>query len=249
MEWNSTLYDKKHDFVAEYGKGLLEFVPQNTEQAILDLGCGTGTLTVQLADLCDRIVGVDSSYSMIHKAKEQFNGIEFMVCDALALPFEKEFDVVFSNAVFHWISDHDALVKNVSKVLKPWGLLVCEFGAKGNIATIENAFARACASLEYGYEPKFNFPVAEDFGKLLEDNGFTIDTICDYDRPTALKDGKQGLANWMKQFFASELEEMPEHIQHIIFEKVEQSAGGTLWNGEEWVADYRRLRVIAHISL
>ena len=45
MEWNSTLYDKKHDFVAEYGKGLLEFVPQNTKQSILDLGCGTGALT------------------------------------------------------------------------------------------------------------------------------------------------------------------------------------------------------------
>ncbi len=51
MEWNSSLYDKKHDFVAGYGKGLLEFVPDNNEQTILDLGCGIGTLTVQLTDL------------------------------------------------------------------------------------------------------------------------------------------------------------------------------------------------------
>lgn len=248
MEWNSILYDKKHDFVTEYGKGLLEFVPLNTEQAILDLGCGTGALTVQLADLCDRIVGVDSSHNMIHKAKEQFSDIEFRVCDALALPFDKEFDVVFSNAVFHWISDHDALLKNVRKVLKPQGLLVCEFGAKGNIATIENAFARACGSLEYGYEPKFNFPMAEDFGKLLENNGFIIDTIYDYDRPTVLKDGEQGLVNWMKQFYAPELEVMPEQIQHMIFDKVEELTRNTLWNEKEWVADYRRLRAIAHIS-
>ncbi len=39
MEWNLALYDKKHDFVAEYGKGLLEFVPKNSGQVILDLGC------------------------------------------------------------------------------------------------------------------------------------------------------------------------------------------------------------------
>lgn len=72
MEWDSTLYNKKHDFVTEYGKELLEFVPKNDEQAILDLGCGTGMLTVQLADLCNKIVGIDSSQSMIDKAKVQF---------------------------------------------------------------------------------------------------------------------------------------------------------------------------------
>ncbi len=247
MEWNSTLYDKKHDFVAEYGKGLLESVPKNSGQAILDLGCGTGILTVWLADLCNKIIGVDNSQSMIDKAKEQFGNIEFMVCDALALPFENEFDVVFSNAVFHWISDHDALLKNIHKALKPQGLLVCEFGANGNIAAIENAFAKACNSLGYDYEPKFNFPAVEGFGKLLENNGFVIDRIYDYDRPTVLKDGEQGLVNWMKQFFASELSVMPEHIQVMVFEQVEELTRDILWNGEEWAADYRRLRAIAYI--
>ena len=166
MEWNSTLYDNKHDFVAEYGKGLLEFVPRNPKQSILDLGCGTGKLTAQLAELCNEIVGVDASQNMVDKAKEEFNNMEFKVCDALALPFEKEFDVVFSNAVFHWISDHDALLKSIHRALKPQGVLVCEFGASGNIATIENAFAKACNSLGYGYEAKFNFPAAENFGQL-----------------------------------------------------------------------------------
>lgn len=47
-EWNATMYDNKHDFVAEYGKGLLEYIPQNEKQSILDLGCGAETLTVQL---------------------------------------------------------------------------------------------------------------------------------------------------------------------------------------------------------
>ena len=247
MEWNSTLYDTSHDFVAEYGKGLLEFVPKKDEQIILDLGCGTGVLTGQLAELCNRIVGVDSSQSMIDKAKEQFNNIEFKVCDALALPFENEFDVVFSNAVFHWISDHDTLLKNIHKVLKAQGVLVCEFGANGNIATIEDAFVKACNSLGYDYEPKFNFPTVEDFGKLLENNGFVIDRIYDYDRPTVLKDNEQGLVNWMKQFFASELTVMPEYIQAIVFEKVEELTKDVLWNGAEWVADYRRLRAIARI--
>lgn len=247
MEWNSTLYDKKHDFVAEYGRGLLEFIPQNSKQSILDLGCGTGILTAQLADLCSKIVGVDSSLSMIGKAKEKFCNIDFRVCDALALPFEQEFDVVFSNAVFHWISDHNLLLKNIHNVLKPKGLLICEFGAKGNIAAIENTFVKSLSDFGYSYEPKFNFSTAEDFGKLLENNSFTIDKIYDYDRLTVLKDNKQGLSNWIKQFFASDLAAIPQKDQIGIFERIEESLKDILWNGNEWVADYRRLRVIAHI--
>lgn len=247
MKWDSSLYDSKHDFVTEYGKGLLEFVPKDDRQIILDLGCGTGTLTAQLSSLCNKVIGVDSSQNMIARAKEQFDNIEFMVCDALALHFEKEFDVVFSNAVFHWIDDHDLLLKNIHKILKPQGILVCEFGAYGNIVTIENAFVNACKEIGYDYKPKFNFPTTENFGKLLNKNGFIIDRIYDYDRPTPLKNDKKGLANWMKQFFASELETMPEDIKVIIIKKVEKFTRETLWNGHEWVADYRRLRAIAHV--
>lgn len=197
-EWNAILYDNKHNFVAEYGKGLLEFVPKNKNQSVLDLGCGTGTLTAQLANLAGIIIGVDSSKNMIEKAQNEYSDIKFMVCDALALPFENQFDVVFSNAVFHWIADHNVLLNNVYKVLKPEGLLVCEFGADGNIATIENAFMEVCRNSGYDYKPKFNFPTSECFADLLENNGFVIDKIYDCDRPTPLKDNERGLSNWMK---------------------------------------------------
>ena len=73
------------------------------------------------------------------------------------------------------------------------------------------------------------------------------DRIYDYDRPTVLKDNEQGLVNWMKQFFASELSVMPEYMQTVVFEQVEELTRDILWNKEEWVADYRRLRAIAHI--
>lgn len=248
MEWNSLLYDDKHDFVSEYGKGLLEFIPDNKEQSILDLGCGTGTLTAQLYNLCGKIIGVDSSSSMIDKAKKEYRNIEFMVCDALNLPFESEWDIVFSNAVFHWINDHNALLQNIHKVLKPQGMLICEFGANGNISTIENAFSEASNELGFEYNPKFNFPTVENFSKLLENNDFIIDKIYDYDRPTVLKDEEQGLVNWMRQFFSSEISIMPANTKAVVFERVEQLTKSSLWNGKEWVADYRRLRAIAHIK-
>ena len=74
-----------------------------------------------------------------------------------------------------------------------------------------------------------------------------IDEIYDYNRPTPLKDYERGLANWMKQIFASDLELMSEKVQYEIIKKVEGLTKNQLWNGDEWIADYRRLRAIAHI--
>lgn len=89
-----------------------------SESKILDLGCGIGTLTTQLTNFAGTVIGVDSSYDMIEKARSQFNNIEFIVGDALNLPFENEFDIVFSDAVFHWIENHDLLLKNIHRALK-----------------------------------------------------------------------------------------------------------------------------------
>ncbi|SFU40205.1 hypothetical protein SAMN05660328_101615 [Streptococcus gallolyticus] len=105
----------------------------------------------------------------------------------------------------------------------------------------------ACRDFGYDYKPKFNFPTSQEFADLLEKNKFVIEKIYDYDRPTPLKDKEKGLANWMRQFFASDLERIPEKAQNEIIEEADKLTKESLWNGKEWVADYRRLRVIAHL--
>jgi hypothetical protein len=139
------------------------------------------------------------------------------------------------------------LLKQVHKALKSNGLLICEFGANGNIASIEKAFMSACQDLGYQYMPRFNFPTVDVFSNLLQKNNFIVDKIYDYDRPTPLKENASGLANWMKQFYSFDLGLMPEKVQGEIIRKVEALTKEQLWNGNEWIADYRRLRVVAHI--
>lgn len=245
MDWNAGLYEDKHGFVAEYGKDLLEFVPPDRQQAILDLGCGTGTLTSELAARAGEVIGLDASPDMVAAARERYPEIVFITGDALDLPFENRFDVVFSNAVFHWLPDHDRLLKNIRRALKPGGRLVCEFGAKGNIAAVENAFARACGEQGLRYESRFTFPEADAFARLLQDNHFTPELVVAYDRPTVLQNGDQGLHNWLRQFFAAELQPLPETTQAALLTRVEELARPALWDGKAWVADYRRLRVVA----
>lgn len=243
MKWDADLYNNKHDFVAKYGEQLLEFIPDNTEK-ILDLGCGTGTLTSQLVKHCDYVRGVDGSEQMIQKAKANFPEIDFEVVDALKLPYEHEWDVVFSNSVFHWIFNHDLLLGNIHRALCPNGMLICEFGAERSVQVVENGFAEILTRKGYSYHTKFNFTSAKEFKKLLQKNGFSIIEVYEFDRPTHLKDGRKGLRNWMTQFYEKELEEFSSDEQKEILDFVE-NASEELWTGTEWVADYRRLRAIA----
>ena len=245
MKWDASAYDRRHGFVAEYGRALLELVPDDPALSVLDLGYGTGTLTVQLAANGRRVVGADSSPEMIERARAQYPGIDFRVCDALALPFDGEFGAVFSNAVFHWIGDHDALLQNIRRALKPGGLLICEFGAEGNVQTISDAFAWACAEQGLTVHSRFNMPSAEVFGRQLTDSGFIIDGLYAFDRPTPLS-GSDGLACWMKQFFAGELASLPGDVRPAVIARAEALARPALWDGARWIADYRRLRAVAH---
>ncbi|MDY4173518.1 MAG: class I SAM-dependent methyltransferase [Evtepia sp.] len=244
MEWDAKLYNDSQNFVAEYGKDLLEFVPAGTNK-ILDLGCGTGTLTRQLAERCHDVLGMDASDAMIQTAQKSYPQLKFAVADALELSDAQEWDIIFSNAVFHWISDHNLLLQKIHRALKPKGKLICEFGAHGNISIIENGFHCALQEIGMEYRSKFNFPTVEDFEDLLHQNGFVIEQIYDYDRPTPLKDGDQGLYHWAIQFFQSDLEKLSPEQKDIVLDGMKHKLRSKLWNGTCWVADYRRLRVVA----
>ena len=158
MDWNAEWYENKHGFVAEYGRELLSCVPENPDQSILDLGCGTGTLTHALLEKSASVTGLDSSPEMIAKARQLYPGMDFRVLDARLMPWRNRFDIVFSNAALHWIPDHGTLLNAVSRVLKPQGKLVCEFGARLNILRIREAFGQPWNAGASRTQRVFTFP-------------------------------------------------------------------------------------------
>lgn len=245
MKWNSELYNDKHGFVAEYGKALVEKVPNNKNQTILDLGCGTGSLTYELSKKCKKVIGIDSSSDMLEKAKSLYSEIEFYKIDALDIAFEDSFDIVFSNAVFHWIKNQKVLLTKIYTSLRSNGKLICEFGASGNIETIENSFAKITRKYGYTYQSNMYFPTKDEYKSLLESIGFNVQEITVYERPTPLDNEIYGLRNWIKQFLQRDLSKFPDNIQEKIIQDVEVDIKDKLWNGTNWVADYVRIQVIA----
>ena len=108
---------------------------------------------------------------MIEEAKKSYPHLEFATVDALKISYECEWDIIFSNAVFHWINDHNLLLQKIFRALKPNGKLICEFGAYGNISVIENGFNHAIQKMGMTYTSKFNFPMVSDFESLLTSMG------------------------------------------------------------------------------
>lgn len=243
--WDGQLYDRAQAFVSNYGLSLIELIPSGERLRILDLGCGTGDLSKSLHGLGHQVLGVDSSAEMVAQAQQKYPELDFAVVEAIALPYVGEFDIVFSNAVFHWINEQDQLLAGIRRALKVGGMLVAEFGAQGNIAKVQNAFEEALVDENRHYSSPFYFPSVEVYQAKLEEQGYQVASINDYDRPTPLPHGQAGLRQWVAQFFSKDFEALSSEAQDRVIARMEARLAPQCWQESTWVLDYRRLRLIA----
>ena len=247
QQWNANLYDTKHKFVSSLATETVELLSPKVGERILDIGCGTGHLTQNIANCGAEVLGVDSAETMILQARQNYPDLHFAVMDAINLEFTEEFDAVFSNAVLHWIKQPEKVIAGVWKSLKPGGRFVAEFGGKGNINSIQTALERAICQENSAFEKVSNpnyFPSIGEYSSLLEKQGFELTFATLFDRPTPL-DGESGMVNWLKMFRNSVLAAFSEDTQAKILANVEEQLRPTLYQNGTWFVDYRRLRVVA----
>lgn len=80
--WDAELYNAKHDFVWKYGLRLASLLDPRAGERILDLGCGTGHLTAQIAASGAHVTGVDRSPEMVAAARAAYPNLRFEIADA-----------------------------------------------------------------------------------------------------------------------------------------------------------------------
>lgn len=244
--WNTELYEAKHSFVWHFGESLIELLAPQPGQRILDLGCGTGHLTHKIAESGTDAVGLDASPEMIGQARQNFPKIKFTLQSATSMTFQEEFDAVFSNAALHWIPEADKVAAGISAALKPGGRLVAELGGKGNIGHIVTALTTL---LPLYYDRPFPdspnyFPSVSQYTSVLESNGLEVHFAQLFDRPTPLE-GESGMEDWLRQFKWFCFEPLsPESRKRALAEVIEHLRPA-LYRDGQWVADYRRLRIVA----
>jgi trans-aconitate methyltransferase len=246
-KWDAGLYDEKHSFVWKMAAGVVELLGPKPGEQILDIGCGTGHLTAQIANSGAIVTGIDRSPEMIRQARGSYPRLSFKVMDATALEFPEKFDAVFSNAALHWIKEPEKVVRGISAVLKPGGRFVAEFGGKGNVAALVAAAERAwgiCGLPEPMPNPWY-FPSVAVYSQLLESHRLEVTHAMLFDRPTPLEEGERGLRNWMEMFGESIMGNAPAGIREQLAAETERQARPALYRNGGWVMDYRRLRVVA----
>src|SRR5262249_7209600 len=188
--WNASFYDDKSAFVWKHGRGVVELLAPQPGERILDLGCGTGHLTNQIAEVGAEVVGMDISQSMIEEARRLYPRIRFEIADGVDFHFDQPFDAVFSNAAIHWMKDQPAVTRCIWNALKPGGRFVAEFGGKGNIRAIRTALTNAvnATGQTVSFEPFARYyPTIGEYAKLLEAQGFLVIFATHFERPTKLE--------------------------------------------------------------
>jgi trans-aconitate methyltransferase len=243
--WDPQAYGQNGAFVHGLAGGVVEWLDAQPGERLLDLGCGDGQLTARLAATGAHVQGVDASPQMVAAARAR--GISADEASAEALPYEDgAFDAVFSNAALHWVRDHDAMMTQVHRVLKPGGRFVAEMGGHGNVAAILIALIATLERHGLGnLESDVNYyPTPAAYTRRLEKHGFRVERIELIPRPTPL--AASGLEGWLKTFRAGVLEHVPEPLRdRVIAETCELAARGLRDEEGNWVADYVRLRFIA----
>jgi trans-aconitate 2-methyltransferase len=246
--WDPALYDSKHSFVWKYGLELIELLAPQRGERILDLGCGTGHLTNQIALSGAAVTGLDISEAMIAKARENYPDLEFVQADAADFRFAEPFDAVFSNAALHWIKRAEAVVECIARALQPGGRFVAEFGGKGNVAAIHTALQRALRALGLSKNEEWNpwyYPSVGEYASLLERHGLAVRSATLFDRPTPLEEGERGLRLWLAMFAEEALDPLSLSQREEVIHSVEEHLRPARFRDGAWVADYARIRVMA----
>ena len=133
MPWNPDLY---HKFQAERSVpfyDLLALVDIRANLKVVDLGCGSGELTRQLADKLpgSQVTGLDSSPQMLEKAASHAtSGLIFQQGDQAALT--GKWDLIFSNAALQWSENHEELISRLFVRLNPDGQIAVQVPSNHN---------------------------------------------------------------------------------------------------------------------
>ena len=238
FEFNPQHYIETSDPQQAWGERLINELNLEGHESILDLGCGDGRLTALLARQvrAGYVIGIDASQQMTAAARERHRlqtNVSFRTLDINHLCCENEFDVVFSNAALHWVHNHEQLMTNVHRALKPQGLIRFNYAGKGHCIGLISILTQTMAEPEFAplftdFRWPWHMATIKDTSELVTKAGFNQVKVWKENEEARFAD-QDTLIGWMDHLslvpFLAAIED-PQQTQrfrdHIVEHMIQQ---------------------------
>ncbi len=254
FEFSGSQYEKASAHQTQWGQELMSLLSLSGTESILDLGCGDGRLTQQLAQLVPHgnVLGIDASAGMIQAAKQrEGSNLSFLQMDINAMDFREEFDVIFSNAALHWVLDHRRLLHAAHCALKPNGKLLWNFAGNGNCSHFFAVVKELMNQIPY--KPFFTqfswpwyMPTLEEYRTLAKQAGFSEIQVKEVNADRYFADS-DSMIRWIDQpSLVPFLQPLPKDLKSAFREKtVQQMIRRTIQPDGRCFETFRRIQVQA----
>jgi len=228
-KWNAAEYAANSAVQQSWARELISRLSLRGDERILDVGCGDGKVTAEIARAIPRgfVTGTDVSPEMIAFAEKSFPrkhhpNLQFQICDARKIGKRlfsppQAVDLVFSNAALHWVDDHEQFLLAAGSVLKCGGRLVVSCGGKGNAYDVflalrpEMRLQRWREFFRRMRAPYFFHSPAE-YEKWLPHHGFMVNAL-KLSPKDATYPGADGFATWLRTTWIPYVQRVPEELR------------------------------------
>src|SRR5271167_4699931 len=150
-EWDAADYERISGLQMAMADEVLALLDLNGARRILDVGCGNGKITAEIAARVAHatVLGIDPSHEMIEFASGHYDGatypnLRFEVADARSLPYREEFDVVVSFNALHWIPQQDEALQSIHAAMTPGARAQLRMVCKGGRKSLEHVLEETC---------------------------------------------------------------------------------------------------------
>ena len=220
--WNAEDYAKHSSAQQAWARELLSKLKLGGYESVLDIGCGDGKTTAEIAGQAPNgnVVGVDNSNDMIELARknfptEKYPNLSFQLVDVKSLPFREQFDVIFSSAALHWIKDHMPVLSGIKSGLKSNGRILLQMGGRGNAESMISILDVIIAEKEWNqYFSGFAFPYGfydpPSYELWLKEAGLKPIRVELIPKDMSYED-KDGLAGWVRTTWLPYTDRVPVH--------------------------------------